>query len=186
MGLQKVRSFFARTIFYSGKVDCVKRNSSKRLFIMSVDVALSAMKNYFGRVNVSARLDRKTKSRCIVSTFFELKRGIPKPMLAQTIAIFASGLLESSKRLRLTESNAARYLPVRRKVSTSFIKWNSLAQCRAGFMTACKNTATNKCLWAMRKNKHFLGLFAFRTKSSEALSSKRAFAVRTAGGRLRC
>lgn len=76
------------------------------------------MKSSFGRVNAFAQPGRTAKPQLMVSTFFELKQNMPRPLLAQSIAFFATELLDSSVKISRTEPNAAQFHPMQHKVST--------------------------------------------------------------------
>lgn len=84
------------------------------------DGVLSFVKNSFKKVIASAQPCKTTKSRRMVSFFFQLKKNVPRRLPAQAIAFFTTELLSDSENISRTESNAARYQRMRYKVSTSF------------------------------------------------------------------
>lgn len=61
------------------------------------------------------------KPRCIIYAFFNLKKDVPKPLLAQVITFIATKQLENSGKILRSESNVARNQPMCCEVSTFVI-----------------------------------------------------------------
>lgn len=64
----------------------------------------------------------------IISIYFKLMKGMPKSLLTQAIAFFATKLLDNLGKIPCTESNTARYQPVDRKILRSSIERKTYAR----------------------------------------------------------
>lgn len=78
----------------------------ERLSEINMGRGISCVKTFIGRADVYVHPSLTAKLQCIVSIKIELKNDMPKPLLTQAIAFFATDLLVNYNMKHRTESNA--------------------------------------------------------------------------------
>lgn len=136
--LRKVRSSFARRLPYFGLlIEGIKQ--LQKALVRKVAWAFSCIRSIFERADVSVQLVRTAKLRCMNYVFFNTKKEMPKPLLAQKIVFFSKAVLDNLRRKPRKESNFTGYQPMRRKNST-FSAERKIHPRRAGTMAVCRKT----------------------------------------------
>lgn len=164
----------------------MKSNSTIRLSVGKADGALSHVKSFFKRADSSFQPGRTAIAWCISIAFFEMEKDMSKPLIAQVISFFTTVLFENSGTILRTELHAVRYQSMGRTASTFFIGRKTYSRRRAGILAACKNADKERCLFSNSKTEYFKGLLALQTKSSKALSLKKASTVHQTGKKSVC
>lgn len=119
IGFQRARFCSSQRSFSARVVDCTKQKSFRGLSVGTVNKNLSWTGTPFGTVDASVQPGRTAEPWYTVFAFFALKKYISKPLLAQAKTCFAETLLDNSRKIIGTESNALWYHPMCRDVSRS-------------------------------------------------------------------